>query len=238
MTFQAWPAIDLLDGRVTRLWQGRYEAATIYPKQPEDLVALLAGHGLRRLHLVDLSGAKAGTFTAYPALTAAARAGFRVEVGGGFRTGDDVARALEAGAERVVLGTRLIESEEFAREMVARFGPSRLVAGLDVKDGRLRVAGWLREGPEPLTTWQRLVDAGFVLANVTDIDRDGSLDGIRSAFWSHWAAAEGDIGAGGGIAGVDDLRLLQSLGIRRAVVGKAWLDGRIPLDAREWGGSA
>lgn len=235
MTFQAWPAVDLLDGNVARLHQGRYDEVKSYRDRPRDLFALLADHGLRRLHLVDLSGARTGAFTAYDALSAAADAGFQVEVGGGFRAAADVARALSAGAARVVLGTRLVESEEFAAEVVARFGPNRVVAGLDVRDGRLSLSGWLREGPEPLPIWGRLRELGFTLANVTDISRDGSLKGLSRRFWTAWAEVEGDIGAGGGIASLDDLRLCRDLGLSRAVIGKAWLEGRIPLDAPEWG---
>ncbi len=226
---QVWPAVDLLAGQVTRLRRGDYATAHHYRLQPMDAFQALLDGGISRLHLVDLSGAEAGAFEAWSTLAQAVRLGLEVEVGGGFRTPDAVARALAEGVLRVVVGTRLVESRTFADTLLERFGPDAIVAAVDVRDGRAKVRGWTDGEADAIALWDRLYSQGFRHVNVTDIQQDGSLAGIREAFWRAWSQQPGECGAGGGIRSRADLVALAQLGIPRAVVGKAWLEGWIDL---------
>ena len=224
-TIEVWPAVDLLAGQVARLRQGDYATAHRYHLQPIDAFQRLLDHGVPRLHLVDLSGAASGAFDAWSALARAVRLGLRVEAGGGFRTPEAVARALAEGAQRVVVGTGLVESPVFADTLLERFGADAIVAAVDVQDGRAKVRGWTANGEaDAFTLWERLYARGFRRVNVTDIQQDGSLAGIREAFWRAWSRQPGECGAGGGIRSPADLATLAELGIPRAVVGKAWLE--------------
>lgn len=215
-----------------RLHQGHYERVTRYQMEPEMLGDRLKSAGLRRVHLVDLEGARSGTFQAWDHLARLVRIGLSVEVGGGFRDLEAIAKALDLGATRVVLGSRLVESPAFGEDVLKRFSPRQVVASLDVDlEGRVRVHGWTTSGPEATLWWQTLHRQGFQIANVTDISRDGTLSGIRQPFWQQWTAMPGQIGAGGGIRSLADLELLAALGIHHAVLGKAWLEGLIDLAA-------
>lgn len=235
MAIEIWPAIDLLNGLPVRLEQGDYDRVTRYQPDVGVVAAPLEEHGIDRVHLVDLGGAKEGVFSAWDALSELVGRGFRVEVGGGFRDFAAIDRALSEGAERVVVGTQIVVDRAFAENLIRRFSPQTVVVGIDVKAGRARVKGWLEIGPDAFELWRDLLALGYMWLNVTDIDRDGSLSGVRPDFWKAWASQRGNIAAGGGISTVEDLRLLGSMGLARAVVGKAWLEGRIPLDILEGG---
>ena len=226
---EVWPALDVADGRVVRLLRGDFGEATIYSAEPLAYVHRRFDGFPRRLHLVDLDGAKNGSFSLYPLVESLAKGGTRVEVGGGFRTTEDVARAFDAGASRVVVGSQLVRDPEFRGVVLQRFGAG-MVAGLDVKHGRLRLAGWREAGPPAMAFWKELRAEGWDLLQVTDIGRDGTLSGVRKEFWRQWAGAGGFIGAGGGISGIEDLRRLQNWGLAGAVVGKAWIEGRVPIE--------
>lgn len=232
---EVWPAIDLLEGKPARLFQGAYDQVRSYAGTPGDLLDRLRGLGCPRLHLVDLSGAKSGRFGAWAVLSHAARLGLEVEVGGGFRDLNAIGQALAEGASQIVLGTALIASPGFADAVIQRFGGERIVVGLDVLEGKARIHGWTEPGPDALGLWQDLVQKGFSRVNVTDIQQDGSLRGVRQAFWQAWAGLPGNIGAGGGVRSLDDLDSLRRWGVDRAVVGKAWLEGVLDL-SRVFGG--
>ncbi|PSR20503.1 MAG: 1-(5-phosphoribosyl)-5-((5-phosphoribosylamino)methylideneamino)imidazole-4-carboxamide isomerase [Sulfobacillus acidophilus] len=225
---EVWPALDVADGRVVRLRQGKFTEATTYADDPLDYLHQKFDGWPSRLHLVDLTGALSGQFTLVPLIRQLTLKGVRVQTGGGLRTISAIEQALDAGAERVIVGSRLVADQEFRRECLTRF-PEQLVVGLDVHNGRVRLSGWREEGPLAKSLWRQLVDQGFRRAQVTDISRDGMLTGVDESFWREWAVQPGEIGAGGGISTREDLRLLQSLGIQSVVVGKAWIEGRIAL---------
>jgi len=226
---EVWPALDILAGQVVRLTQGDYDRETRYADDPVALLETRLHCMPPRIHLIDLDGARQGEFTAWSVLQRLAVMGVRVEAGGGFRTMGAIDRALAHGAERVILGTRLLSDAHFAQAALRHFGASRLVASLDVRQGRAQVQGWLEEGADALDTWDTLWQVGYRLVNVTDISGDGTLRGLDEQFWQPWTKVPGNVGAGGGIASPDDLRRLESWGIPRAVVGKAWLEGQIDL---------
>lgn len=225
---EIWPAIDMYDGHVVRLTQGDFSQQTTYAADPVEFWNSLPFTPCR-LHLVDLSGAKSGCFTQWSFLEYLAREGVTVEVGGGFRNRDDIHKALDGGANRIVVGTRLINDPSFRADLLTEFGAERIVASLDVKDGQARTHGWVTEGASAEELWKTFHSEGFRILNVTDIAGDGTLSGLDRDFWARWGALPGDIAAGGGVASTDDLDLLQQFNIQRVVIGKAWLDGRIAL---------
>jgi phosphoribosylformimino-5-aminoimidazole carboxamide ribotide isomerase len=230
-SLEIWPALDILDGQAVRLIRGDYRHATVYSREPLAFLRDRFQGWPPRLHLVDLSGAREGTYSLWPLLEQLAQAGVAVEVGGGFRTLEHIRQALDVGAARVVVGTQALIDERFAEQalQVAQ-SAQRIVASLDVLHGRARIRGWSEPGPEAQSAWLRLYAIGYRLVNITNIDQDGTLAGLDPIFWQQWARVPGSVGAGGGVARLDDLQLLRNWGVPRVVVGKAWLEGQIPLE--------
>lgn len=226
---ELWPALDVVDGRVVRLAQGRFDRETTYANDPFEYVLRRFDGMPPRLHVVDLCGALSGRFGLFDLVERLAQHGVRIQTGGGFRTLDGIRRAVEAGAERVIVGSRLVQDPAFRRRVQEEFSGA-CVAGLDVKEGRLRISGWTKGGPPAVLFWMQLRQEGWERAQVTDVTRDGTLQGIQTPFWESWSRQDGQIGAGGGIATLADLERLEGLGIDFAVVGKAWIEGRIPIE--------
>lgn len=232
---EIWPAVDWLDGYMVRLEQGQYHAVTRYSDNPLLVFQTRFEQLPRRIHLVDLDGARTGHFTAWRLLEQLSHHGVEVEVGGGFRDQLSIEQALGAGARRVVLGTQLLQDRAWAKELLTHFTPDQLVASLDISMGQAKLEGWTKDGGSAVTLWQNLYQMGYTLCNVTDISRDGTLQGVNVAFWQEIVEHyPGDIGAGGGIRSDQDLVVLQQLGIHRAVIGKGWLSGQIDLS--QWEG--
>ncbi len=228
-SLQIWPAVDVADGQVVRLVRGDFATKRQYADDPFAFVMRRFNHAPTRLHLVDLSGALSGDFGLFHLIEKFAAEGTEIQTGGGFRTLDTIARAVDCGAKRIVIGSLLIKDANFRQSALARF-PNHLVAGLDVDGTHLRLSGWREQGPEAQPFWFQLLYEGWTRAQVTDIRQDGGLRGIRESFWSDWASLPGEIGAGGGITTSEDLRQLEALGISQAVVGKAWIEGHISIE--------
>jgi phosphoribosylformimino-5-aminoimidazole carboxamide ribotide isomerase len=174
MSFELIPAIDLLDGACVRLAQGRYDAATVYERDPAAVVERFLRHPIGRIHVVDLDGAKAGRPQNRDAVhRIIERAGrVPVQLGGGIRTLRDVEDALEAGVGRAILGTVALREPSLVREAARRF-PGRIVVGVDAREGRVAVEGWLDEsGASAVEVARRFEDAGVAALVYTDIGRD------------------------------------------------------------------
>jgi phosphoribosylformimino-5-aminoimidazole carboxamide ribotide isomerase len=226
MPFDVIPAIDLRGGRVVRLLQGDFARETAYADDPVAVAREWDRQGARWIHVVDLDGAKAGEprhLEVVAAMAGAVRAG--LELGGGLRTPQHVARALERGATRVVLGTAAIRDPGLLEKAAARH-PGRVALGIDARDGMVAVAGW-QEGTEVKATALARRFAHLPLAAViyTDIGRDGMLAGPDTAGLAEMARASGrGVIASGGISSLEDLRALRTLepqGVAGAIVGKA-----------------
>jgi phosphoribosylformimino-5-aminoimidazole carboxamide ribotide isomerase len=177
--FELIPAIDLLGGRAVRLSQGRYDAATVYDEDPARVAGRFATQGIRRLHVVDLDGAKAGRPVQGDSIRKilAAVGGIPVQLGGGLRTLEGVDEVLAWGIDRVILGTAALRDPELVKRAAARH-PGRIVVGIDARDGKVAVEGWT-EGSEILAAdlGRRFEDAGVAAIVYTDIARDGMLTG-------------------------------------------------------------
>jgi phosphoribosylformimino-5-aminoimidazole carboxamide ribotide isomerase len=232
-------AIDLLDGGAVRLVQGDYARRIDADGDPTELARRFVAAGCRRLHVVDLAGARAGRpvqLALVGEVVGAARAvsrDVRVEAGGGLRTAADV-DALLAVADEALLGTAAVEQPDFLRACADRH-PGRIGVSLDLRDGRPALDGWLRTGEsDAVGLARRLVDAGAARIVVTDTARDGTLGGPNLELLATLRAALPDatLVAAGGIGALDDLRAVAAIGCDGAVVGLALLSGAIdPAEA-------
>jgi phosphoribosylformimino-5-aminoimidazole carboxamide ribotide isomerase len=226
--FDVLPAIDVLEGRVVRLSQGRREAVTMEGGDPVDLARRFRDEGARRLHLVDLDGAFSGTPTLELVERVATAGGLPLQVGGGYRSLDAIAAALAAGADRVMVGTAAL-SPAFLDQAAGRFGDALLVA-IDVRDGEVAVEGWTRgSGMTPRALATVCARAGVRRLLVTSTVRDGSLSGPDLELLTDVLQAGLPVIAAGGISSVDDLVRVRGLGCEGAVAGSALLGGRFSL---------
>jgi phosphoribosylformimino-5-aminoimidazole carboxamide ribotide isomerase len=234
-SFELIPAIDLLEGRCVRLSQGRYDRATVYGEDPGAVAARFAAHPLRRLHVVDLDGARSGRPENGAALAAilAAAGSVPVQVGGGMRSLADVEARLALGVDRVVLGTAALRDPELVRE-AARRHPGRIAVGIDAREGKVAVQGWLEASDVSAADLaRRFEDAGVAAIVYTDIARDGMLAGPNLEQTAALAAAVGiPVIASGGVASEDDVRrscALAARGVAGVIVGRALYTGAVDL---------
>ena len=239
MSFTVYPALDIRDGRVVRLLQGDYAKQTTYGDDALPRAQVFATTGARWMHLVDLDAAKAGGYTLAPLLQQiAATTGLKVQTGGGVRGREDVARILEAGASRVVIGSLAVRQPEQVLEWLAEFGPEQLTIALDTRQGedgvwRLPVHGWTETADVTLDELaSRYAQAGMKHLLCTDISRDGMLSGPNIELYAHLAKLLPSVAvqASGGVRDADDIRAAKAAGCGGAVLGKALLEGRLQLD--------
>jgi len=237
--FELYPAIDVRDGRVVRLHQGDYERETRYAPSPLDLASQYSGDGARWLHLVDLDAARVGGYTLRALVREiVAQTGLNVQTGGGVRSEDDVALILDAGAQRVVVGSLAVRETQRVLGWIQRFGADRITVALDARQDesgawRLPTAGWTQDsGIELETLVRRFADGGLRHLLCTDIARDGMLAGPNLALYRHLAALapELDVQASGGVRDIDDIEGTRDAGCAGAVLGKALIEGRFALD--------
>ena len=226
--FEVLPAIDVLEGRVVRLSQGRREAVTIEGGDPVELTRRFRGEGARRLHLVDLDGAFTGTPTLDLVARVATAGGLPIQVGGGYRSHESIAAALAAGADRVMVGTAAL-SPTFLADAARRYGHA-LVVAIDVRDGEVTVEGWTRgSGTTAVELAAGCAEAGVHRLLVTSTARDGSLSGPDLPLLGEVILAGVPVIAAGGISSIDDLLRIRELGCEGAVAGSALLAGRFTL---------
>ena len=229
---QVIPAIDLRGGRCVRLYQGDYERETVYSDDPLETALRWVDMGARRLHIVDLDGAKAGSPANLAAVERIARAaGVPLHLGGGIRDLATARAAISAGASRVMLGTAAVEDADLIRALLAEMGAEGVIVSVDAKDGRVALRGWTESSGMPATD---LVDAmarlGVVRFLYTDISRDGTLTEPNFTATGELAARSGiRVLAAGGIARVEHLARLAALGAEGAIVGRAIYTGDIDL---------
>jgi phosphoribosylformimino-5-aminoimidazole carboxamide ribotide isomerase len=236
------PAIDIIGGECVRLTRGDYASKSVYYKDPLDAARRYADAGVRRLHLVDLDGAKSSAPVNLGVLErVAARTGLDIQWGGGIKSGEALRSVLDAGARRAIVGSVAVSRPELFEGWLAEFGASGIILGADVRDGRDgRVAthGWLEESP--VTAGEligRFAARGLTQAIVTDISRDGMLAGPA---FELYAALQGafpqvEITASGGIAEARDIERLDLQGVGSVIVGKALYENRITFeDLKKW----
>jgi phosphoribosylformimino-5-aminoimidazole carboxamide ribotide isomerase len=224
------PAIDLLEGRCVRLRQGQYDQTTFYEVSPLEWAQQAEAAGLRRVHLVDLEGARDGTPRHVEVLRAMSeKTGLEIDFGGGIRTEAELEKILEAGAHYVVVGSMAVHHPEDAAQWMARFGPERFILAADVRYGRLRIEGWKENPSTSLRTLLRwFAEQGGQQVLCTDIGRDGMLRGPNYALYRTQIQQHPDLRfiASGGVSNIRDVADLKAEGLYGVVIGKALFEQR------------
>ena len=225
------PAIDLLDGKVVRLHQGKYDEVTVYDNDPVAMAKRFEDQGARRLHVVDLEGARSGAPAHVAIIEGILReTRLQVQVGGGVRNEAIAAQWMDAGAARVVLGTVVVKAPDVARTICERY-PEEVVMALDARDGKVAVEGWQEQSEQDVVELAKEVDGWNIGAILfTNIHKDGTREGPdvqgTADLQSHVATT---VIASGGIGALDDLRALSAAGLRSAVCGRALYSGAFTL---------
>ena len=231
MSFEVIPAIDIRGGRCVRLLQGDYDQETAYADDPAEVARDWEAQGAQRLHVVDLDGAREGRPVNRAEVAAICEAvAIPVEVSGGLRTLEDIEGAVERGAKRIQLGSAAVRNPDLVNEVVERF-PGMLVVAIDTRAGEALTEGWRDgSGADALTLAREMVERGAPRIMVTDISRDGALEGPNTDLAAAFAAAlPVPVVASGGVTTTDDLRALAETGCEGAIVGKALYEGRFTL---------
>jgi phosphoribosylformimino-5-aminoimidazole carboxamide ribotide isomerase len=227
------PAIDLIDGKCVRLSQGDYARKTVYNENPLEVAKLFEDNGIKRLHLVDLDGAKAQHIVNHKVLEAISnRTGLIVDFGGGLKTDDDLRIAFECGAAMITGGSIAVKSPKVFESWISTFGADRIILGADVKDERISVTGWTEDTDLKLLPYLEGYTAkGISKVICTDISKDGMLQGPSIELYKAVLQAfpELYLVASGGVASLNDLVELAEAGLPAVIFGKAIYEGRIAL---------
>ena len=225
------PAIDLYEGKVVRLTRGDYGNMTVYRDDPAAQAAEFQAAGAGWLHWGDVAGARSGGTPIFLLFRQICRTtGLKVEIGGGIRSLDVIARYLDAGVERVILGTQAVTDPEFLEAAVCRFG-SHAAVGVDLKEGAIAIRGWKETVPEPAEQFfARLCALGVRTVICTDVSRDGLLGGTNVALYRELSQRfDLDLIASGGVSSIKDLQQLKQIGLYGAILGKALYTGALEL---------
>ena len=226
-----FPAIDLYAGKAVRLYKGDYANMTVYSENPLEIARDFQAKGCTHIHMVDLEGAKDGTTPNLSVVARIAReTSLFVEIGGGIRSMETVARYLDAGVSRVILGTAAVNDEAFLRQAVAAYG-RKIAVGADVKDGCIAIKGWLETASVTLEEFlEKMQSLGVRNIICTDISRDGAMQGTNLALYRQLAQKfRLDITASGGVSTLEDVRQLRQMELYGAIIGKAYYTGAIDL---------
>lgn len=228
------PAIDLLDGKCVRLYQGDYNQASIFNDNPVEVALKWAEEGATRLHVVDLDGAKKGESVNLAVIEAIAKAiSIPVQVGGGLRDRSGVSRLLDKGVQRAILGTVAVEKPELVTELCQEF-PEQIVVGIDARNGKVATRGWLETSEvAAIDLAHRMAQQGAAAIIYTDIHRDGTLSGPNvSALRELAESISIPVIASGGVSSLTDLLSLlslESIGVTGVIIGRAIYTGDVNL---------
>ncbi|MCI7249245.1 MAG: 1-(5-phosphoribosyl)-5-[(5-phosphoribosylamino)methylideneamino]imidazole-4-carboxamide isomerase [Clostridiales bacterium] len=225
-----YPAIDLRDGKVVRLYQGDYDQMTVYQEDPVDVARNFKAAGADYLHLVDLDGAKDGELVNFDTIKAIVEdVDMFVEVGGGIRDEERIKQYLDLGVGRVILGTIAVKDREFLEKMVSVYG-ERIAVGVDARDDRVAINGWKEiTDIDSFEFCEYLRDIGVKAVIYTDISRDGGLQGTNMEVYRKLQEIQGlEITASGGISFIEEIAELKNV-TAAAILGKALYSGLIDL---------
>ena len=228
---QIIPAIDIIEGRCVRLSKGDYDRRKVYDAQPLDMARAYEDAGVKRLHLVDLDGAKAGGPQNLATLEQiATRTGLEIEFGGGIKSDEALRAAFDRGATYAIAGSIAAREPEIFEQWLVAYGPERMILGADLRDGKVSVSGWLED--MDLTIDDLIARFSAVTQIIcTDISRDGMLQGpafeLYTELQGRYPAI--DFTVSGGIGSMADIERLNEEGLRKVIVGKAIYENRITL---------
>lgn len=227
------PAIDIIDGKCVRLTKGDYQQKAVYCDSPADIAKKMEAIGYKRLHVVDLDGAKSRHIVNTVALQSITTAtSLTVDFGGGIKTDRDIETAFNNGASMVTVGSVAVTSPELLDTWIERYGADRIVLGADVRDRRIAINGWKEDSElELLHFLNHYVKRGIRKVLCTDISRDGTLTGPAIPLYKDIMTAFPDLHliASGGVSCMEDIEKLNEAGIPAVVFGKAIYEGRINM---------
>ena len=227
------PAIDIIDGKCVRLSQGDYNTQKVYNESPLEVAKEFEANGIRRLHVVDLDGAKSSHIVNYKVLDQiAGHTSLTIDFGGGIKTDKDLTIAFEYGAQMVTLGSIAVKNPDLFKSWLHKYGAERIILGADVKDNHISVNGWKEESQQELLPFLTdYTQEGIRKVLCTDISRDGMLQGPSIELYKQIMGQFPDMHliASGGVSGLDDIIRLDEADIPAVVFGKALYEGRITL---------
>lgn len=227
------PAIDLIDGKCVRLSQGDYNQKTVYNENPLEVAKMFEASGIKRLHLVDLDGAKAKHIVNHKVLeTIAGKTNLVIDFGGGLKSDEDLEIAFNSGAQMITGGSIAVREKDTFLKWLVKYGSDKIILGADAKDGNIAVGGWLETTSLPVIDFiSEFHKKGISKVISTDISRDGMLTGPSIELYQEIIETlpEVEIIASGGIACMDDILKLDEMGVPGVITGKAIYENRITL---------
>ena len=233
MKIELIPAIDIINGQCVRLTKGDYDQKTVYRDSPAEVAKEFEEIGFRRLHVVDLDGAKSKHIVNDEVLRAITTdTKLVVDFGGGIKTDEDIEKAFAAGASMVTVGSIAVTQPDLFMGWLDKYGPERMILGADVRHGKISINGWKEDSTEDLLPFLRkYIEAGVRNVLCTEISKDGTLSGPAIGLYSEVMNAYPELHliASGGVSSLDDIKALDAAGIPAVVFGKAIYEGKIDL---------
>ncbi len=227
------PAIDIIDGQCVRLTKGDYDQKKVYRHSPAEVAQEFEQLGFRRLHVVDLDGAKSRHIVNTQALKSiTSTTSLTVDFGGGIKTQEDIEKAFENGASMVTVGSIAVTQPDLFLSWVERYGADRMILGADVRNGKISINGWKEDSSEDLLPFLRkYIDAGVNKVLCTEISKDGTLQGPAIDLYRRIIQEYPQLHliASGGVSCMEDIQELETAGIPAVVFGKAIYEGRIDM---------
>lgn len=228
------PAIDIINGQCVRLTKGNYNQKTIYRDSPVEVAEEFEEIGFRRLHMVDLDGAKSKHIVNSQVLRhVTEKTHLIVDFGGGIKTDEDIKKAFDSGASMVTVGSIAVTNPELFMGWLEKYGADRMILGADVRDRKISINGWKEDSTEDLLPFLRkYIDAGVKNVLCTDISKDGTLTGPAVSLYQEVMSEYPQLHliASGGVSNIDDIKALEAAGISAVVFGKAIYEGKINLN--------
>lgn len=228
------PAIDIIEGKCVRLTKGDYDTKKVYNDDPLEVAKMMESYGIKRLHVVDLDGAKSQHIVNYNIIERIAdHTSLVIDFGGGIKTNEDIDIAFASGASLVTIGSIAVKNPDLFCEWLEKYSPAKVILGADVKDGLISINGWKEEGDDRLMPFlQGYVEKGVENVLCTDISRDGMLEGPATELYTEIMAQFPDLHliASGGVSCIEDIARLDEAGIPAVVFGKAIYEGKVKME--------
>lgn len=230
---QIIPAIDIIDGKCVRLTKGDYEQKKVYNDNPLDVAKMFQDKGIKRLHLVDLDGARSRHIVNYRVIEQiAGHTDLVIDFGGGIKTDGDLKIAFEAGAQMITAGSIAVTNHDIVSQWIKTYGAGRIILGADTRNGKISINGWKEEGEQDIMDFLgSYIGEGIKNVICTDIERDGMLQGPAVELYKTIMKAQPGLNviASGGVSCMEDILKLDEAGVKQVIVGKAIYEGRIEL---------
>ncbi len=229
------PAIDLIDGQCVRLTQGDYQQKKVYHSDPVAMAQEFEAAGIRRLHLVDLDGAKARQVVNLEVLRNIARAtNLTIDFGGGVQSEEDLKKVLDAGASQVTAGSLAVKQPDLVADWLERYGAERIILGADVLNGNIAIHGWQEESEQKIEQFLKsYMEKGARYCICTDVSKDGLLQGTALELYQRLRQQfpQLQLIASGGVRSLEELQALEAMGCYGVIIGKALYEGHLTLEA-------